>query len=59
MVAISAKNEIDSATRGKANDELLGDGRHEVFANLMKYVSIFEEFSGEIRPDLRYSPKEE
>lgn len=59
MVAISAKDEIDSATRGKANDELLGDGRHEVFANLMKYVSRFEELSGEIRPDLGYSPKEE
>ena len=59
MVAISAKDEIDSATRGKANDELLGDGRHEVFANLMKYVSRFEELSREIRPDLGYSPKEE
>ena len=26
MVAIAAKDEIDSATRGKANDELLGEG---------------------------------
>jgi hypothetical protein len=57
MVAMAAKDEIDSVTRGKDNDELLGEGRHEVFGNAMKYVTRFEEYSGAIRPDLGYSPK--
>ena len=33
MVAISAKDEVDSATRGKANDEVLGEGAGETFGN--------------------------
>ena len=58
-VAISYKDEIDAATKSKANDELLGDDRYEAFANLMKYVSRFEEYSGAMRPDLAYSQKKE
>jgi hypothetical protein len=57
MVAIAYKDEIDSATRSKENDELLGEGRHEVFGNAMKYVSRIEEITGAIRPDLGYSPE--
>jgi len=56
MVAIAAKDEIDSATRGKANDEILGEGSKEVFGKLMNTISRFEEFSGMMRPDLYYSP---
>ncbi|GAA4899616.1 hypothetical protein GCM10023311_26250 [Flaviramulus aquimarinus] len=59
MVSISAKDEIDSATRGKANDELLGPDRWEVFSKVMNYTSRMEEYSGEMRPDLSYAPKEE
>jgi hypothetical protein len=58
MVAISAKDEIDSATRGKANDEVLGESAGETFGKLMNATSKFEEFSGRMRPDLYYSPKE-
>lgn len=58
MVAISSKDEIDSATRSKANDELLGPDRYETFNKVMNYASKFEEYSGAIRPDLAYSPKE-
>lgn len=56
MVAVSAKDEMDSAARGKANDELLGDSAREIFGNLMGALSKFEEVSGWMRPDLFYSP---
>jgi hypothetical protein len=58
MVAISSKDEIDSATSSKANDELLGPDRYETFNKVMNYVSKFEEYSGSVRPDLGYSPAE-
>ena len=56
MVSISAKDEIDSATKGKANEDVLGPDRWEVFSKVMNYTSHMEEFSGEMRPDLSYSP---
>lgn len=58
MVAVSSKDEIDSATRGKANDELLGEEAKPVFQKLMQSASKFEEYSGWIRTDLSYSPSE-
>lgn len=58
MVAVSSKDEADSALRGIANDELLGESANEVFGNLMKTASRFEEISAWMRPDLFYSPKE-
>jgi len=57
MVAISAKDPIDAATRSKANDELLGDSAKEVFGKLMQATERFEEFTGWMRPDLFYSSK--
>lgn len=59
MVSISAKDEVDSATRGKANEEVLGPDRYETFSKVMNYASRMEEFSGEMRPDLSYSSKKE
>lgn len=59
MVAISYKDEIDAATKSKANDALLGDDRYETFNKAINYVTRMEEYSGQIRPDLAYSPKEE
>lgn len=56
MVAISSKDELDSATRGKANDELLGESAGEIFGNLMSTLSKFEDVSAWMRPDLYYSP---
>jgi len=58
MVAVSSKDEIDSATRGKANDEVLGEDAGEAFGKIMNATSKYEEFSGRMRPDLYYSPKE-
>ena len=59
MVSVSAKDEIDSAQRGKANEDVLGPDRWETFNKVMGYTSRFEEYYGEMRPDLAYSPKQE
>jgi hypothetical protein len=57
MVAMSSKDEIDSANKHIANNELLGPERHETFQKVMNYASKVEDVTGEIRPDLAYSPK--
>jgi hypothetical protein len=57
LVAVSSKDDLDSAIQGKANDEVLGDERKAVFDNLIKQTSRFEELTGWMRPDLSYSPK--
>ncbi|UKM64124.2 hypothetical protein GSB9_00671 [Flavobacteriaceae bacterium GSB9] len=57
LVAISSKDDVDAAIKSKENNEVLGDMRHEVFGNMMKYVSRFESYDGKIRRDLSYSPK--
>lgn len=59
MVSISAKDEVDGATQAKANEEVLGPDRWETFSKVINYISRMEEYSGEMRPDLSYSPKEE
>lgn len=59
LVAISSKDEIDSAQKGKANEELLGPDRFDVFKKVMNYAERMEETKGKIRPDLAYSPKKE
>ena len=59
MVSIAAKDEIESATRGKANEEVLGPDRFETFSKVMNYASRMEEYTGEMRPDLAYSPKKD
>ncbi|WP_445957904.1 hypothetical protein [Yeosuana sp.] len=57
LVAISSKDEMDDIMRGKANETVLGEERGPVFGNLMSSISRFEELSGDMRPDLSYSPK--
>lgn len=59
MVSVSAKDEVDGATQAKANKEVLGPDRWETFSKVMNYISRMEEYSGEMRPDLSYSPKKE
>jgi len=59
LVSISAKDEIDAAQKGKANEEVLGPERWETFSKVMNYITRMEEYSGEMRPDLAYSPKED
>ncbi|MDO7173599.1 hypothetical protein [Mariniflexile sp. AS56] len=57
LVTVSAKDEIDGATKSKANEAILGPDRWETFNKVLSYASRFEEYSGEMRPDLAYSPK--
>lgn len=57
LVAVSSKDEIDSATRGKANEEVLGPDRWETISKVMNYATRIEEVSGEMRPDLSYTSK--
>ena len=57
LVAASSKDEIDSAAKSKANKEVLGPDRWDTFAKVMDYATRVEEYSGEMRPDLSYSPK--
>lgn len=58
LVSIPAKGEIDSATRSKANQDVLGPDRYKTFNKVINYTEKMEEFRGKMRPDLSYSPKE-
>lgn len=55
MVAIAAKDELDLASKGKSNEELLGDDRNEPFQNLRNSISGYEEVTAQMRPELYYS----
>lgn len=59
MVAISSKDEVDAAQRAKANQDVLGswEERWEVFSQVMNNTSRMEEYNGDMRPDLSYTPK--
>ena len=59
IVAVSSKDEIDSATKGEENKKTLGPDRWETFSKVFNYAERYEEYSGEMRPDLSYSPKAE
>lgn len=59
LVAVSSKDAVDAATKGKANDEVLGPDRWETLKKVMDHTTRYEEYSGEMRPDLAYSPKKE
>ena len=58
VVSISSKDEVDAATRSKANNELLGESAGEIFGKLMGSIERMEEYSGNMRPDLAYKPAE-
>lgn len=57
MVAMSSKDAMDSAQKEKANQDLLGPERFEVFNKVLKYADKMEEVTGEIRRDLTYNPQ--
>ncbi|MGI9546294.1 MAG: hypothetical protein ACR2MM_03590 [Flavobacteriaceae bacterium] len=58
MVAVASKDGISFETMGEENRSLLGDERHQVFSDMMKYVTSIEEVTGMMRRDLAYSPKQ-
>ena len=59
LVSMAAKNEIDFATKEEENRAVLGafEERWEAFSQLMDYAIRMEEYTGEMRPDLSYTPK--
>ncbi|WP_298239397.1 hypothetical protein [uncultured Algibacter sp.] len=59
MVAISSENKIHAAEKEKANEELLGPERYEVFQKVLANATKMEEVTGLIRRDLSYSAKKE
>ncbi len=59
LVSVAAKDEVDSATNSKANQDVLGPDRYETFNKLMAHLEKMVEHRGEMRPDLSYSPKED
>jgi hypothetical protein len=52
LVTVSAKDDIHMAERGKADEQLLGAEGQSIMQNLFLKMSKFEEFTGEMRPDL-------
>lgn len=56
LVSVAAKDAVDSETRGKANQEVLGPDRYETFDKVMAYVDEWIEHRGRMRPDLSYLP---
>lgn len=59
LVAIAAEDAVAYETVGDENDAILGEERHEVFGDMMQYVTSIDEVSGMMRPDLAYSPQQE
>lgn len=58
MVAVSAKDAVEIEQKGAANDQLLGEGAKAIFGKVYGLSLKFEEYAGNIRPDLSYAPKE-
>lgn len=59
MVAMSSESKIHAAQKEKANEELLGPERYEVFQKVLANATKMEEVTGSIRRDLSYSAKKE
>lgn len=57
LVSIAAKDDVDMATRGKANEDVLGEERKKIMFELFQNVQNIEEFEGEMRPDLSIETK--
>lgn len=57
LVSVAAKDGIDSETRAKVNQDVLGPDRYETFNKLMAYLDEWVEHRGKMRPDLSYMPE--
>ncbi len=58
MVAIAAKDPIEMEQKSAANDKLLGEDAGPVFGRVLGLSLKFEEYTGNMRPKLAYSPKD-
>ncbi len=59
MVSISAKDDVEIAQNGKANDEAFGKDGEAVFFNVIQLTTRYDQVTGRVRPDLSYYPKKE
>lgn len=57
LVAMSSKDAIDSAQKQKANQDVLGPDRFEVFNKVLAAASDWREATGNIRRDISYFPE--
>lgn len=56
VAVISAKDAADYARKSAENEALLGEEGKKLFGEVFQYVSKYEVETGEMRPDLAYSP---
>lgn len=56
LVAVASKDAITFETDGAANDKLLGEEAQAVFGEVLQYITKIKEYTGQMRPDLAYSP---
>lgn len=56
VAVLSAKDAEDYAKKSKANDVLLGEEGKKLFGQIMEYVLKYEVETGEMHPELAYSP---
>ena len=56
MVAVAAKDPVDYAQKGMDNQKLLGEDGQKVMGELWEHLLKYEEFIGQMRPDIAYSP---
>jgi len=56
MVAVAAKDPVDYAQKGAANQELLGEDGQKAMGELWGSLLKYEEVAGQMRPDMAYSP---
>ena len=52
MVSVAAKDELDMATKSKANEKILGEEREAIMFDLFQNILKIEETEGMMRPDL-------
>ena len=57
MVAVAAKNGVELEQRSMDNQALLGEDAQPVWDKMMKFATKMEQYTGSIRPDLGYQPK--
>ncbi|QBA64496.1 hypothetical protein [Muriicola soli] len=56
MVAVAAKDQLDYAQKAMANDELIGEDGGKIMWDLFNNLLSYEEFTGQMRPDMAYAP---
>ena len=56
MVAVAAKDPVDYAQKGAANQELMGEDGQKAMSGLWENLLKYEEFVGQMRPDMAFSP---